>query len=629
VAINKEYYFTKYENRKPYSSIKNSKFRNLMFQLVAMVTIGLGLAYLHWRWRFSLNYNVLWFAIPLVMAETLSFIGTILTIFNMWDNKDPGITAPVHYLSEIEALHGRPDRPIRIDVHIATYNEDVNIVRLSIKDAKAMKYPYPDVAVKIYVLDDGRRDGSDPNKENMKQVCAEEGVGYLVRDGNEGYKAGNLKNGLEKTYGDLFVILDADTRPFPMLLEHTTGYFRNKKVAWVQTPQWFYDTTEPVALRKTLRKYFGKVGLYVGKGLDFTFGEIKIGEDIFGNDPQLFYDVLLRKRNNYNAAFCCGAGSIHRREAVMSLAVRGFTKDIKDDLLKSEKIHQHPQKVKEYKRQLILETQLIPFKYHASEDIYTSMMLHADSKNRWESIQHPGVECRMLSPRDIDTWVKQRSRYAAGSLDIAFKDNPLFMKGLTIWQRLSYFATIWSYMAPLWIMVFLLSPIVFYFTQAMPVQAYSFDFFKFFLPFQIFNTITMTLGCWGINTTRGDQYYISCFWLMLVALWGAVRGEKVKFLVTPKNSTGGGQYMQHIWPHMLIIGLTMSGIMYNIFLVYFNAHPCTSGFISNTFWGFFNIYNLSIMLRAAYWKEEEEHQSEPEMATANSTGGQSMPAALQ
>ncbi|MBA3899888.1 MAG: glycosyltransferase, partial [Bacteroidetes bacterium] len=237
MAINKEYYFSKYEKRKPYSSVKNSKFRNLIFQFFAMITIGLGLAYLHWRWRFSLNFDALWFAMPLVFAESLSFIGTVLTIYNMWDNKDPDITPPVRLISEIETLHGRPDRPVRIDVHIATYNEDVEIVRLSIRDAKAMMYPHADVPVKIYVLDDGRRDGSDPSKENMKQACAEEGVGYIIRDNNDGYKAGNLKNGLEKTKGDIFVILDADTRPFPKLLENTTGYFRNKKVAWVQTPQ--------------------------------------------------------------------------------------------------------------------------------------------------------------------------------------------------------------------------------------------------------------------------------------------------------------------------------------------------------------------------------------------------------
>jgi cellulose synthase (UDP-forming) len=603
-----EYYFTKFENRKPYPAVKDNIYRTLLFQFIAMITIGLGLAYLHWRWRFSLNPDALWFAYPLVLAETLSFFGTVLIIYNLWAFKDPKKNPPVHMLSDIEDLNGRKDRPVRIDVFIATYNEDVEIVRYSIRDAKNMKYPYPDVPIKVFILDDGRRDGTDPSKENMKKVAEEEGAGYFIRNGNEGYKAGNLKNAVEKTNSDIFVILDADTRVLPGFLENTTGYFRNKRVAWVQTPQWFYDTTEPKPLRNALAKQFGKAGFYLGKGLEKIFGEIKTGEDIFGNDPRLFYDILLRKRNNYNAAFCCGAGSIHRREAVISLAVKGYAEDVSSSLEESLKKNKNKtfsaKELETQKQHLMLNKQLIPFKFHASEDIYTSMMLHSDRKNKWVSVQHAGVEAKMLSPQDIDTVVKQRTRYAAGSLDIAFKDNPLFIKGLTIWQRLAYFTTIYSYLAPLWIMVFLLSPITFFFTQALPVSAYSFDFFKYFLPFQVCNTIIMTLGCWSINTSRGDQYYISSFWLMLLSLWSAIKGEKVKFNVTPKTKQGGGQYMQHIWPHLTIIVLTIAGILYNIVLIYFNAHPSTSGFVSNTFWSIFNIWNLSVMIRAAYWEEE-------------------------
>ncbi|HET6244334.1 MAG: glycosyltransferase [Bacteroidetes bacterium] len=603
----KTYYFSRFENRKPYPEIKNNKYRTFFFQFFAILTIGFGLTYLNWRWQYSLNYDALWFALPLVVAETLSFVGTCLIIYNMWSNKDPIKHAPVHFLSEIEDLHGRLDRPVKIDVHIATYNEEVEIVRYSIRDAKNMVYPFADVPINIYILDDGRRDGRNANQENMKKVAEEEGAGYIIRDNNEGYKAGNLKNGLEKTNGDIFVILDADTRPFPDFLVNTIGYFRNKKVAWVQTPQWFYDTTPGKNISTVLAQKFGKTGAFLGKVSDKLFGKIKTGEDIFGNDPRMFYDVLLRRRNNYNAAFCCGAGSIHRREAVMSLAVSGYGEEVNQgikNVLKKNKIIAK-QEYREHKKSLIIEKHLIPFKFHASEDIYTSMMLHADRKNDWQSIQHHKVECKMLSPQDIDTSVKQRTRYAAGSLDIAFKDNPLVFKGLTIWQRLAYFSTIWSYISPTWIIVFLLSPIVFFFTQALPVAAYSFDFFKFFIPFQILNTISMSIACWGINNSRGDQYYISCFWLMLLALYSAIRGENVKFNVTPKIRQGANQYIKHIWPHIAIILLTLLGIFYNVFLLGIDAHPTASGFVSNAFWGMFNIYNLSIMIRAAFWTEKE------------------------
>jgi cellulose synthase (UDP-forming) len=609
----KSFYFNKFENRKPYQPIPDSGFRTLLFQFCGIVTVALGCAYLHWRWAYSLNMESLWFAFPLVLAETLSFIGTLLIIFNFWSNRDPRREPPPRFLSEIEDLDGKPDRPIRIDVHIATYNEDVELVRYSIRDAIDMRYPHGDVEIKVYVLDDGRRDGRDPAKQNMKQVAEEEGASYLTRESNEGYKAGNLKNGLEKTNGDIFVILDADTRPFPGFLENVSGYFRDKKVAWVQTPQWFYDTTEPLTLSQWMIDRFGIRNGRVQKAVSYLFGSIRTGEDIFGNDPRLFYDVILRRRNYYNAAFCCGAGSVHRREAVMRKAVKDFVEELRQDVSTqvqaARKENMTAQLMRRLRMASFLRQDVKPFKFHASEDIYTSMMMHSDPEG-WISIQHAGIECRMLSPQDLDSCVKQRTRYASGSLDIAFKDNPFRKKGLSLVQRLCYFNTIWSYFAPLWIIVFLLAPVVYFFTHALPVQAYSFDFFKFFLPFQIMNTVTITLGTWGIATGRGEQYYISSFWFMLKSILAAVKGEKVTFNVTPKEKQRFNNNMQHIWPHLAIMALTLLGIGYNLVLIALDMHPSISGFFANSLWALANMYSLSIMLRAAYWTEEEEQAEE-------------------
>lgn len=600
----KEFYFNKFEDRKPYRSIPANKYRDFAFQFSGILTIFLGFVYLNWRWRYSLNTDALWFAIPLVVAETLSFVSTILLVINFWANKDAEKKPPVHYLSEIEDLQDRPDRPVKIDVYIATYNEDVELVRHTIIDAKKITYPFSDVTIKVYVLDDGRRDGRNPEKENMKTVAEEEGVGYLIRNNNEGYKAGNLKNGLEHTDGDLFAIMDADTRAFPEFLIHTTGYFRKKKVAWVQTPQWFYDITEARKLSSILITKFNIINNKAKSLIDFIFGKIKLGDDIFGNDPRLFYDAILRKRNFYNAAFCCGAGSIHRREAIMSLALKDFANGI--NKLEEDLIHQHKNKkeIHDQTNALLLKQEIIPFKYHASEDIYTSIMLHADEENKWESIQHPDIECKMLSTQDLDSWVKQHQRYAEGSLDIALKENPIFKKGLSWGQKICYFNTIWSYFAPFWIVIFLMSPIIFFFTLYLPVKGYDFEFFKYFLSFQLLNTLTISLGSWGIATKRGDQYYISSFWFMLMSFISVVRGKKVKFNVTRKDQHFT-ENTRHIIPHLAIITLSLLGIAYNSGLLMTGYHPTASGFAANLFWCLFNISNLSIMIRAAHWKPLE------------------------
>ena len=66
-----ELYFLepKYDDRKPEAPQEASETMQLMFQFFGVVTIMLGLWYLHYRWTASLNMDALWFAIPLAFAE--------------------------------------------------------------------------------------------------------------------------------------------------------------------------------------------------------------------------------------------------------------------------------------------------------------------------------------------------------------------------------------------------------------------------------------------------------------------------------------------------------------------------------------------------------------------------------
>ncbi len=89
--------------------------------------------YIYWRWTASLNYDALPFALTLVIAETISFISIFFFIFDMWRNRDNKCEPPPHYLSEIETLDGIPDRPLLIDVFIATYNEEAELLRYTKK----------------------------------------------------------------------------------------------------------------------------------------------------------------------------------------------------------------------------------------------------------------------------------------------------------------------------------------------------------------------------------------------------------------------------------------------------------------------------------------------------------------
>lgn len=72
------FYFSCFENRTPPPPMKNNAAIEFTWQVLSVVAIVVGINYIRWRWMESLNYDALWYAVPLVMAETLAFIGTIL-----------------------------------------------------------------------------------------------------------------------------------------------------------------------------------------------------------------------------------------------------------------------------------------------------------------------------------------------------------------------------------------------------------------------------------------------------------------------------------------------------------------------------------------------------------------------
>ena len=594
-----DFYFSKFEHRRPPPPLRTPKTVQFLWQVLAVAGLVLGANYIRWRWTSSLNMDALWYSVPLALAETLAWIGTLLFTINLWREKDPAPQLPPDDINQCLPPQEQGDpRPVKVDLFIATYSEDVELVRLSIRDALKVSCPVA-IDYRIHVLDDGRRPA-------MRAVCEEEGVNYITRDNNIGYKAGNLRNGLEHTDGDFLVICDADTRVFPTLLTHTLGYFRDPDVAWVQTPQWFFDLPEGERLPDKLRRHGGIIGYGAGRLLECITGPLTLGRDPFFNDPRMFYDVILRRRNWANAAFCCGAASIHRREAIMQAALRAyvfsveqeisrFTRDIRDEETRNAlSLAMRPH--------VIADTELTPYKFHVSEDIYTSIVLHGDSERRWRSVMHPGIESKMLSPQDLLTWMIQRFKYAAGSIDILFHDQVFSRKRfrLSLPQTLMYATTFWSYLACVWNAVFLISPLVYLFTGIPPVSAYSAPFYLHFLPFFIVSELAFMFGTWGISAWDGRASYLSFFSVNLRALNTVLKGEKIKFDVTPKERQSG-RFLYLVKPQIAIVLLTLLGLIWGGIQIALGHIDDPSGYVINIFWGGVNIAAMLPMILAAMW----------------------------
>ena len=528
------FYFEKYENRPPPAPVPYSVLREMAWQFLVVVGLVLGARYIVWRWGWSLNFDALWFAVPVALAETFIYIGMVLFAFNCWVVRDVKRNPPPEKNTDcMEEANDHPQRSIIVDVFFVAYDEDPEVVRLGVRDAKKINYPHP-IEILIYILDDG-------NRKDMKKMAEEEGINYIVRNRiyldkggkNIGYKAGTLASALIQTYGDFVVICDAETRPFSTILEHTLGYFTDPKVAWVQTPQWFYDIPHGRPLKVVLKAYFWWPGYLFGFILESFFGAIDIGKDPMCNDRTFFNDVIQRRRNQADASLCCGSGSIHRREALIDMALQVLGDDVDEAVEKLAGKADNEFNTKELDRLIRteisskLESQ--PLQYHISEDFMISMIFHANKDKKWKSVYHPRVESKSLSPRDLLTSSIRRFKSAGGMFHLFFNAYGKYKNGLGFRQRLMYESSFWPYFGSLGYLVLFFASVIYLFTGISPIKNFSMEFFIHLIPFLVVVEIAFLFGTWNEPRWKGNALFTSHFPLFLKAAWTLFRDRKKPF----------------------------------------------------------------------------------------------------
>ena len=184
-----------------------------------------------------------------------------------------------------------------VDVWIATYNEEREIVEKTVVAAQAIDWPRH--KLRIWVLDDGKRDW-------LRAFCDRRGVEYVVRPGNAGRKAGNHNHALGFTHAPFILSLDADFVPFPSILYRLMGFFDDARVAIVQSPQSYYNV-EPMRQNLLLQR--------------------DIPDEL---DP--FYRVIQPARDAWDAAFYVGSCAVIRRAAILDIGGFETRTDIEDQV---------------------------------------------------------------------------------------------------------------------------------------------------------------------------------------------------------------------------------------------------------------------------------------------------------
>lgn len=254
---------------------------------VAVIAWLYGVYWIYWRWTSSLNHSAIIFSVVLVIAETYGLISSLLMITTVWKLKyrDPP-PAP---------------RGLSVDVFITNFDEPLEVLRRTAIGARAIRYPH-----KTHMLDDGKRD-------EVKAMAEALGIGYIRREGNANAKAGNLNNALKVTNGEFILQLDADHVPLPNILDRLLGYMGDSKVAYVQSPQDFYNTDS------------------------FTHVVNEEGRSLW-EENRIFFSLLQPGKDNHNAAFFCGSCGVLRRKAFEEIG--GFsTQTVTEDMETSLILH--------------------------------------------------------------------------------------------------------------------------------------------------------------------------------------------------------------------------------------------------------------------------------------------------
>ncbi len=91
---------------------------------------------------------------------------------------------------------------------------------------------------------------------------------------------------------EFLLVVDADHVPLPHALERTIGYFDDPGVAFVQSPQVFFNR---------------------------GFQHPRATGDPLLNEQSMFYDIVCPGKDRNNAAFWCGSSAILRRSALASI----------------------------------------------------------------------------------------------------------------------------------------------------------------------------------------------------------------------------------------------------------------------------------------------------------------------
>ncbi|WP_442944262.1 UDP-forming cellulose synthase catalytic subunit [Nostoc sp.] len=514
-----------------------SQYYHLFMVWLSMITT---LRYLFYRTSYTLNFDG-WLnsiaCILLFLAELYAILTLVLAYFQ---------TLKIQERQPVNLTNIPQQEWFKVDIYIPTYNEDVEIVRKTAVAALACDYA-PDKKT-VYVLDDGRpekykendprREQFSARREQLRQMCQELGCIHMTRDSNDHAKAGNINTAFEKTDGDLVLILDCDHIPSRQILLHTMGFFFDPKVSFVQTPHWFYN---PDPFERNL----------------VTKGRIPAGNE-------LFYKVLQKGNDFWNAAFFCGSAALIRKSH--ALEVGGIA----------------------------VET--------VTEDCHTALRLHSLG---YKSIYYDKIMVAGLAPETFSSYVGQQVRWARGMAQILRLENPVFNRklNLTFAQRICYFSATSHFLYGYPRLTYAIAPPLFLLFGVNSVQGLGLETLAYALPHILLSLFTNYIIYKNVRFSFWNEIFefamaFQAGWVTMLALFNPKLGS---FNVTDKGTSIAKRTFD--WESMrgllVVTGFVVSSLLAVPYWLLLRPEDWQAVLV-NTMWSIFNLVLLSAALLVGF-----------------------------
>jgi cellulose synthase (UDP-forming) len=248
----------------------------------------------------------------------------------------------------------------------------------------------------------------------------------------------------------------------------------------------------------------------------------------------LFFGAINRGKNRLNAVTMCGTNMVIRRAPLEAVGGMCAT--------------------------------------NIAEDFVTGLMIH---KNGWKSTYVAEVLAEGLAPEDFLSYYKQQLRWARGSLEVLFKYNPLFSRGLTWGQKIQYLSSASYYLSGLIVILNALIPVAFFFTGAVPFVISTMALAIVFLPYMFLILYNLQLSTNFTYTFQALAFSMGAWTIHLKALFELLIGRKTSFAITSKTAVKGN-FIRLAIPHLTYIGIGAIGIAYGIYTQGFSASVATN-----------------------------------------------------